>query len=474
MKKKNRLKTFFAPPLLAAAGLAAGLLAPAARAAPVVARWSDLFVESVGVNVHWSYPNQYQSEYSALKTKLGESGIRHVRDGTTSWAFTRAVDLYNTYGIRTTMLTGRRFSGPWPQRLDGNQIDAELADIKTRALDATAAIEGPNEYDISKPPSEPDWVATLRSYQQALYTKAKADPLLRSKPVLGPSVTTHEAAANLGNLAAWMDAGNGHFYKSNRHPGTTGWGGTFTFPPYGGGAYGSLDYNLAATRQMCGGKTIQSTECGYQNSQTGDYLSETGEAKYLPRTFAEFFRRNIARSFKYEFVNEWEPSTTDPEKNYGLLRSDLGEKPTFKALKNLLNLLRDNTWDRQNRRWTASPFTPGALDYTLTGGPSSFRQLLLQKSDGVFFLLVWNEVSSFNPTTKADINNASVSATLNLVTPIRSAAVYTLDNAGNMTSASAPISNRRISLQVPDTLTVVKLTPPARPGTAGNAPAAVR
>ena len=43
---------------------------------------ADSFVESIGVNTHWSYPGVYIDKYNDLKAKLGEAGIRYVRDHT--------------------------------------------------------------------------------------------------------------------------------------------------------------------------------------------------------------------------------------------------------------------------------------------------------------------------------------------------------------------------------------------------------
>ena len=48
-----------------------------------------------------------------------------------------------------------------------------------------ASLESANEYDNQ---GDANWVTNLRNYQRELYTLAKADPVLRSVPVLGPSV----------------------------------------------------------------------------------------------------------------------------------------------------------------------------------------------------------------------------------------------------------------------------------------------
>lgn len=61
---------------------------------------------------------------------------------------------------------------------------------------------------------------------------------------------------------------------------------------------------------------------------------------------------------------------------------------------------------------TRAAFTLGKLDYTLSGSLPNVKQRLLQKSDGSFWLLLWNDVSVWNSTTKTDITNIAVPASL--------------------------------------------------------------
>jgi hypothetical protein len=149
---------------------------------------ADLFVESIGVNTHWPNSNVYTHNYTGLKAKLAESGIRYVRDGTFQEVFARANDLYDSLRIKTNMLTGRYKRGQWVSPLDPTQIDAELNEIKTQALAATVSLEAPNEYDLEHGP-DTNWVGNIKNYSTLLYTKAKADEMLRNLPVIGPSLT---------------------------------------------------------------------------------------------------------------------------------------------------------------------------------------------------------------------------------------------------------------------------------------------
>ncbi len=434
-------------------------------AGPTAAAWADDFVGSVGVNVHWADDRGlYNREYEKVKAKLAESGIRHVRDGALPNAYRRGTDLYHALGVRTTFIHGVRVNDGvephWKRPLDVAGIPGELA--ATRAgvpVAAIGAIEGPNEYDIFHDGREKDWAGKLRDFQRELFKRVRAEPAFKDVPVVGPSVTTHEAAAKVGDLSAAMDFGCGHFYRSTRPPGSAGWGGGQQFPPYGGGTYGSMDYCVAATRQMCGRKPLWSTETGYATHRGG--VSEAVQGKYLPRLVAEFYRLGIRKTFKYEMLDERD-DPKDDQANFGLLRYDLTEKPAFTALENLLGLLKDNSWDAAGKRWSAPAFTPGALNYRLTGDVKNVRSVLLQKRDGDFYLLLWQEVAdpTFHHETWQPKYERDVPVTLTVTTPVRSgASVHVLTADGTMSKSAATVSGGTLSLSVPDRVMVVRLTP---------------
>src|SRR5690606_35790567 len=72
------------------------------------------------------------------------------------------------------------------------------------------------------------------------------------------------------------------------------------------------------------------------------------------------------------------------ESNFGLLRNDLSPKPAFAALKNLIAICSDPG---------GGSAAPGALDYRVGGDQENLRHLLLQKSDGSFYLALWRAES---------------------------------------------------------------------------------
>jgi hypothetical protein len=429
-------------------GLLFAMHVATADAEPMAAQWTDSFVDSVGVNVHWSYNKYGKSDdalYEMLKTKLVEAGFRHIRDGAVDKAYARCTELYNNFGIQTTFITGRREAGG-RSPLDPSQIGEELTSLKNGIpLEAVAAIEGPNEYDLFHNDRETDWVGKLQTYQRQLYAQVKADPVLKSKPVLGPSLMRGPDYKAVGDLSDYLNYSNLHPYQLTRHPGTGGWG----LHNYGG-----LTWWLGRARVQAPGKPVQATEAGYRTHAKG--VTEAIDAKYTPRMFAEFFRRGISRTFKYELL------TIKDSEAYGLLRSDGSEKPSFVATRNLLNFLSDNAWDAKNKAWTTPTFTPGTLDYEIATDAADARHVLLQKSNGDFYLLIWNEVSSFDPETRTEIDNPAVAAALTLKTPVSEATIHTLAADGSMATEPAAIlgapGSQKITLNVPDRLMIVVLS----------------
>jgi hypothetical protein len=413
---------------------------PMIQAEGITAIPADLFVESIGVNTHWAYSNVYTHSYTELKVKLGECGIRYVRDGANQQTYTRANDLYQSLGIKTNMLTGRRKSGSWPQPLDPSQVEAELNEIKTQALNATVSLEAPNEYDASHGDPETDWVGKIKNYSQTLYTLAKADEALKNLPVIGPSFTRVESYEAVGDSDQYIDSVNLHLYQANRWPGNNGWG------DHG---YGSITWALAwlAWYQSPSGKPVQSTEGGYNNDLPSGGVSEEAEGKYTARMFAEYFRRGFVRTYKYELVSEGQAGR---EGVFGLLRNDITEKPAFRAVKNLITILSDK----------GPTFTPSSLNYALDDNVNNVRQILFQKRNGDFYLMVWLELPSWDVNANKDLYPPAQEVLLTLLYNhnISNVTLYAFNNTADVNTSMLPINENQVTLSVTDKISIIKLS----------------
>jgi hypothetical protein len=427
--------------MTAASLVFAGLGSRQASATMQQAKMADKFVDSIGVMTHQSYFNSAYGNYQAVSDKLVALGVRHARDSavlSSDANYNRRV--YNRFkglanrGVRYNLIVD-------PRSLGLANIDrAKMNSIIAHSGGALEAVEGPNEFDLS---GGTDWADRLRAYQRSLYQSVKASS--KPVPVLAPSLMHATSYDKLGDMSAYCDFGNTHPYPGGRNPGTSG---------YGSGSYGSLSWNTANTRKVCATKPIIATETGYHNlpgslgtnSNTG--VPEDVSGKYIPRLFLHYYNMGLPRAYAYEMVDLMgDPSRSAAEKHWGLLRSDYTAKPAYVALKRLIGLLSD----------PGPSFAPGSLDYSLSGDLTNVRQMLFQKRDGRFYLVLWQEVLGYDVDKDTYISVAPRPVTVKLSRPISEAAVYEPNRQA--TPLHSHLNPTELLLQVPDQVVVVKLTP---------------
>jgi hypothetical protein len=373
---------------------------------------ADALVESVGVNVHIYFGGVYE-EYGAWKPKLVGLGVRYIRDGFSVGLpslYTRLNDLAAS-GVKADLIMGD------PKNKYGTgTLDQLVSTLKTKVLSAVVSVEGPNEWDTNEGtyPCDPArsnlgcWATDLRAYQQELYSKVKGDPALANLAVVGPAFALGDKRP-VGDLSQWLDFGNMHPYPNNRNP-------EWSLDPSGGDEFGKA----AITS---GDKPVMATETGYHNATQSTEghrpVSERASGIYIPRLLLDYFGQmssrgqTVKRSFLYELIDTG-TSLTSSEQRFGLLRSDLSEKPAYKALKNLLTLLEDR----------GPPFDQGLLDYSLEGATPDIRTLLLQKRDGSFWLALWREVDVWDESSGGDLHPPEQQVTVRLAQPVAHASVY--------------------------------------------------
>jgi hypothetical protein len=280
----------------------------------------------------------------------------------------------------------------------------------------------------------------LRNFTVVLYTKAKADEKLKNLPIIGPSLTSLEAYKAVGSLDPYLDYVNLHMYQGYHYPGINGTD-----------ADGTLSVtwflNKLARIQSPSGKSVQATESGYHTFGPPNAISEEADGKYAIRVFAEFFRRGVYRSSKYELIDEGQPG---PEGNFGLLRKDLSEKPSFRAMKSLISILSDK----------GPSFEPNTLNYTIGGSTNNIRQILFQKRTGDFYLMVWLEVASWDTPTHSNLYPPPQQVVLALQEnkAISSATLYAFNNTADVNTFNLSIADNQVTFNVTDKISILKLS----------------
>jgi hypothetical protein len=419
--------------VLAIALIALFMLPAAASAAPVQARSAASFVDSIGVNTHTYYSDTvYASEFGTITQRLRELGIHHIRENLVP----NRPDQYQhlndlaAAGIKSTLILGA------PE--DGSAGLAKLTSILGSSLRGSVdAVEGPNEYDLH---GGSDWMSKLAPYQSELYTAIKSNPATSALPVVGPSLGNTNSDGS--DVSGSLDYGNIHSYPNGEAP------------------EDNVPRMLSMAGEMSGSKPVMATETGYHTAVnwSGDHkpVSEAAEATYMPRLFLDYFNRGVARTFSYELVDEFPNAGNDePESNFGLLRNDLSPKPAFTALRNLTTILAD----------PSSAFAPGALDYSVTGNTDGLQQLLLQKSDGSFYLALWRDESVWDNQSLTPETAASGSVQLNIAETLASAEEFQPNSSGQPLRALA--TGGPIIVKVGPQVTILRLSSTGTPAVGG-------
>lgn len=396
------------------------------------ARPADSLISSIGVNVHLSY---FRTTYgtgwaSIVKPKLMELGVRHLRDAgavTTDDAWMRTV-----YG-RMAELTaaGMKFDLVMLPALGSTNYSQlpQFSRLLQFAAPVVEAFEGLNEHDLS---GHAAWLAEVRTFQQALYTQVKADPRTAGIPVLGPSMAHPKNADDVGNLSQWMDFGAIH--------------------PYPGGTLptNSIREHEERTGSISGNRPFMATEAGYHTAihWTGDHpgVSEEAQARYTSRLVLEFFNAGVNRTYLYEFLDQGN-DLSNREMSFGLLRSNGSEKPAYGALKNLITILQD----------PGPAFTPGILGYTLSGDSTTIKHTLLQKRDGRFYLILWQNAKSFDLQARSNIQVSQRPLALTLASAVTQIRLY------NPLTTASPVQTTRganqVQFEISDAPLIIEITP---------------
>ena len=413
---------------------------------PEPSRRVEDFVETLGVATHWGFRNTvYGRKWESLRPLIGALGIRILRDSFDP----RLEDLWRDYGIRAILVAA-------PQGKADGAWWAKQTALWASHVDFLAAIEGPNEVNgwakHGLTYAGKGWPEGPRLFQADLYHQVKSCEATKSIPVISLSTAYRGTGREIAPVSGF-DFGNAHSYA--------------------GGAMPSLSLDFIDPYLLAGSGTtnapLVATESGYHTclgeskviagSQQG--VSRQAHRKYIPRHYAEYFNSGHIWTIVYEFAagrpNKAEDE--DPEAAFGLLDPNGDPKPAYFALKDLIALLSESRWDAQASRWVRpAPFTPRALAFALEKAPPSVHHTLLQRSNGTFQLLIWNEVPSFDLRAKTDIVNPEVPIRLTLGEDAAAIIITRLGpDAPPPLRLTGPL--REVSLSVPDEVLVVDIVP---------------
>jgi hypothetical protein len=425
------------------------------------------FLNSIGINTHMGHGEDVNGNITALNY----AGFRNIRDGDnlSSKFINDMILVHNTTTSGIRIVLSR--SGADDRHLTG-VIEASKT---LAAAGVLLAFDGPNEPNnwsvtyqgkksyITKNESGKitggDF-SPVANFQKDLYARVKADPVLKDYPVFSVSDGGGASPNNVGLQyltiptpapdgvlmpagTVFADYANVHNYFCHPSVGklidNLVWHAADpvmdTVPGNGGhfdGIYGNF------------GKTWLSGFKGYT----------TDDLKNLPRVTTEtgitsgkwglteqkrgaicldLFLSQFKRGYKYTFIYNLRdiPGVYD----YGMFTSDFTPKTAATYLRNLTTILND----------TGSAEILGKLNYSIPDQPATVHDLLLQKSNGKFELVVWDERFT-GGTETISVNLGRTYRKVKIYDPtIGTSAIQTLTNVSSVT---LPMSDHPIIIDI--------------------------
>jgi hypothetical protein len=376
--------------------------------AGVLADSGEAFLNSLGINTHVSQGYDPVAYLAPLRFL----GVRNIRDSERN--LSALVLLHNGAGVQVDLL------GDNPESL----LSVAKALAKSGAL---LAIEGPNEpnnwqvsYLGKRGGGNESWLPVAQ-LQRDLYQAVKNDPDLKDYPVFHVSeggaetdnvglqflVVPREANTLMPESAKFADYANVHNYVAGLHIGHVDNQAWQAADPVLNKSWDSLykEYGLTWRHSFRGYSNSDlenlprvTTETGWDAPTVAD---EHLQGAILVNTYLAQFKRRWSYTFIYE-LGEGEGGGG----NQGVFHADWSPKLAATYIHNLTTVL------RAGRQVSA----PQKLYYRILDLPETGHDLLLQKRQGVFDLMIWGERVSGSSDLTIELASAPDSVTVYDVT----------------------------------------------------------
>jgi hypothetical protein len=400
---------------------------------------ADRVIDFFGVNTHMAYGATAYSNQALVTAVLADIGIRHIRDGwpigwsgLVSWL--KSVN--EAHGITMSWLVDPVISKQSPATV--------ISYIKSTGSDTYLDyIEGPNEWDSNNNSTGGGFTrnqASLGAVMQAIYA-ARASSGLAAIPILGPSFAhSFESPSTyqevVGNLTTYIDYGNCHDYRGSQEADMSRQAAV-----------------IAAAQYVSKNEPLVTTESGWNDISANNVSGNpaiTDNAIIATDIIRNHFMRFSSGSWRTDgpgsYVYELFEEASTASNGWGLC-TDGGDaigssftgsnvtsfyKPQATSLKAMISLLADK----------GVTFKPGKLEYTLTGTDTNIQTILLQKSDGSYWLCLW-EVNRnlWDAATSAAVSPVPVRSNLTLTLSSNAATVSQYLPTSGGTTAIATASN---------------------------------
>ncbi len=398
------------------------------------------FLNSIGGNTHM---NQGKSTPAEVISMLQYTGLRIFRERANA---DDAIAVHNATGAKVSMIMGREDFHPVIPKLH-----------KVAAAGALLAIEGSNEPNnqpityLGQTSGRNTTFMPVALFHRDLYATVKADPILCNYPVFASSTAGGAEPDNVGlqfltippgagtlmpDGTKYADYANVHNYARSPDDFTDNvvWNAFATDTTYTSqGMYKSYcnTWNKHFTGyavELLPTLPRVSTETGH--SYPNSTLTDSQKGNVAIHCFLDGYKRGFAYTIYYQMK--------DFNEGQGLYKVDGSEKIGATYVHNFTTILAD----------TSSAFTQGNISYSILNQPLIVHDMLLQKSNGKFELVLWRESIKGSDTIMVNLGRTYLK--VNIYDPtIGTSVIQTFDN---VSSVKIPMCDHPMIIEIQESL----------------------
>ena len=153
------------------------------------------------------------------------------------------------------------------------------------------------------------------------------------------------------------------------------------------------------------------TETGYSTNggSSGGLVAvnQDVQAKYTLDLLMDAAKDGISKTYLYQLMDAYQPGSPQGDDGFGLFDPNNAPKEAATAIHNLTTILADNGAG-------SNTFTTTPLNYSVAGLPSTGNNMLMEKSNGAYDIVVWNEPPIWNTSTGTEITAPTVNVNVQL------------------------------------------------------------
>ncbi len=363
------------------------------------------YLDGIGVNTHIEYTDGEYANVSQIISDMQYLGVNQIRDAISNGA-NGSAPIGNYISIAqagidfTFMVSGS----------NNADIEAQLQlvdQVEAARPGSVIAIEGANEIN--------NWPVTFNGatglqgaeeMQAAIVADVQADPNLSGVGV--DYFTGYGSGGGAGTDVGPDPVANGMANYDNQHP----------YPNYNASPNLPEAPATWVSRASAFPNTSNPnepavyTETGYST----DTVNPNVQAVYTLDLLMDTAQQNISETYLYDLMDAYAPGSPQGDDGFGLFDYTTAPKPVATAIHNLTSILQDSSG--------SANVSPGSLDYSISGLPSTGNSLLMEKPDGDYVLSVWAEPEIWNSATQSEVGAPTDYVTISLGNSFNTAQVF--------------------------------------------------